>query len=358
MVGGGEADQDAGQGGLAGSGLADDRVGGAFAQLEVDPVEGGQPLPGAATAEPVGLGQPARLQDVRGVPRCRLARGGSPARRRLQSAAPTRGGGQQPPGVRAAGVLEHRTDRAFFHDQALLHDQDAIGPVKRDIEVVGDQQDPQPEVVAQAHQVVEDASLNRHVERTGRLVGHDDLRLSGEGDGYQRPLLHPAAELVRVLVEDSVDIGESGRLQTLQCRRPMGRGSPAGAVGAGLVEPHRLDHLLADPLDRVQRGVGVLRDVPDVVTADQGHPFVVPAGHIHPRVGDRAAPDESVGRQQSQRAVDQGGLPRAGLADQRDELAGLDSQVDTAHGGTPAPVLDPVVHREVADPEQRIGGTG
>ena len=51
-----------------------------------------------------------------------------------------------------------------------------------------------------AHEV-EDLGLDRHVERGGRLVGDEELRVAGEGHRDHHALPHPAAELVRVVLQ-------------------------------------------------------------------------------------------------------------------------------------------------------------
>ena len=47
----------------------------------------------------------------------------------------------------------------------------------------------------QLDEQVEDGRLNRDVERRGRLVADDELRVAGEGARDREPLLEPAGEL-------------------------------------------------------------------------------------------------------------------------------------------------------------------
>ena len=49
----------------------------------------------------------------------------------------------------------------------------------------------------QPHQQVEDLLLDRHVERGGRLVGDQQLRVAGDGDGDHHALALAARHLVR-----------------------------------------------------------------------------------------------------------------------------------------------------------------
>ena len=54
-----------------------------------------------------------------------------------------------------------------------------------------------PDSVDGAAHEVEDLGLDRDVQRRGRLVGDEELRVAGEGHGDHHALAHPAAELVR-----------------------------------------------------------------------------------------------------------------------------------------------------------------
>ena len=67
-------------------------------------------------------------------------------------------------------------------------------------QVVGDEHVGQAELVLQLLEQVDDAGLDRHVERRHRLVEHDQLRLEGEGPGDADALALAAGELVRVPV--------------------------------------------------------------------------------------------------------------------------------------------------------------
>ena len=57
-----------------------------------------------------------------------------------------------------------------------------------------------PQLVAERDQQLQDLRLHHHVERGGRLVGEQHLRLAGEGHRDRGPLAHATGELVRVAV--------------------------------------------------------------------------------------------------------------------------------------------------------------
>ena len=66
-------------------------------------------------------------------------------------------------------------------------------------QIVGDKQNGSTRFPAQDIQQVENAFLHRHVQRAGGLIGNDDVRAQGNGDGNQHALFHPAGELMRIL---------------------------------------------------------------------------------------------------------------------------------------------------------------
>ena len=56
---------------------------------------------------------------------------------------------------------------------------------------------------------IEDLRLNGHVERGRWLVGEQQRRAAGEGDGDRDPLTHAARELVRILLQATVGLGDA-----------------------------------------------------------------------------------------------------------------------------------------------------
>ena len=65
-------------------------------------------------------------------------------------------------------------------------------------EVVADHHHPDPAVADQVGEHVEHLRLHHHVERRGRLVGHDQLGVAGQRHRDHHPLLLAAGELVGV----------------------------------------------------------------------------------------------------------------------------------------------------------------
>ena len=65
---------------------------------------------------------------------------------------------------------------------------------------------------------VEDLRLHGDVEGGGRLVGEQQRRAAGQGDGDHHALAHAAGQLVRVLVEPALGLGDADVVEQLRRR--------------------------------------------------------------------------------------------------------------------------------------------
>ena len=71
------------------------------------------------------------------------------------------------------GTMEEGVGFGEFDELADIHDRNPIADVFDDTEVVGDEEIGEAEFVLQAHEQVEDLSLNRDIEGRDRLIGDD-----------------------------------------------------------------------------------------------------------------------------------------------------------------------------------------
>ena len=55
--------------------------------------------------------------------------------------------------------------------------------------------------------------LNGHIQRGSRLIRNDEPWIAAEGDGYDHPLTHPAAQLVREFVNVLLRVREPDIVQ-------------------------------------------------------------------------------------------------------------------------------------------------
>ena len=137
---------------------------------------------------------------------------------------------------------------------AAVHDQHAVAALAHHAQVVGDHDGAHPELARQPGQQLQDLGLDHHVQGGGRLVGHDHVRLAGQGQRDHGPLAHAAREGVRVLVRSV-----AGRCPTRSSSSSARCVAPRPSDGR-LVDPDRLGHLVAHPAHRVERVHGALED--------------------------------------------------------------------------------------------------
>ena len=159
--------------------------------------------------------------------------------------------------------------------------------------------------------------LHRDVERGRRLVGDQQLRLQRERAGDADALPLAAGELVRVAVAHrsrQLDLVEQ-RLDPLAAGRRPSRPS---------AQQQRLADRLADRQARVQRRARVLEDDADAC-AQLAELLACRADHVRADDAQRALRRSAAGRPS---ARPMRGLARAGLADQADDLAAADLEVD------------------------------
>ena len=180
------------------------------------------------------------------------------------------------PGCRGgAGCGTASPTGGLLHLAAGIHDDDALGDLGHHAEVVGDQHDGRADAVLEVAHQVEDLRLDGDVERGGRLVGDQQLRVAGERDGDHHALAHAARELVRVFAHAPLRLGNADQRQHLDrafarpaaCDRPWCSRSVSPicrpTVSTGFRRGHRL-----------------LEDHADLVAADVAHLAVraAPAG--------------------------------------------------------------------------------
>ncbi len=229
-----------------------------------------------------------------------------------------------------ARLGEHVDDGAGFDDPAGIHDSHPVAGGGDDAEVVGDQHDAHRQAVAQIEQQFQDLVLDRHVERCRRLVGQQQFWRTGERDGDHRPLAHAAGELMRIFVQPPFRVGDTDDGHQLQC--PC---TALAATEAGMSAEIFLD-LQSDRQHRIERRHRLLENHRDFAAADAPELLV---GH-----GDQvaAAPLDAAGdlarlTDQPHDGAQGNALSRAGFADQADDFAGRDIEIDIGGGNRLAP---------------------
>jgi hypothetical protein len=116
---------------------------------------------------------------------------------------------EQGPSIRVLRLIENLINRAIFDDLAGIHDRDIIGHVGNDTEVVGDENNRKIQLLLQVVDQVKDLGLDRDVQRRGRLIANQDLRIGAERDGDDDALAHASRELKRVLLNPLLRFGDA-----------------------------------------------------------------------------------------------------------------------------------------------------
>src|SRR6185437_59535 len=253
----------------------------------------------------------------------------------------------QPDRIGVARPLDDVAQRADFGDAPGIHDRHAVGSLGDDADVVGDQHDSRAMVAAELLDEGDDLRLDRHVERRGRLVGDDELRIAAQRQRDDDALAHAAREVVGVVVE------------ALGRGRDADFGEQLDRARAGLARRHlavrgnRLDELSADAVERVEAGQRILEDGADALAADLPQP-------LGREVVDALAGKHDTACRDAPRPVDEaddGGAGHrfagAGFADHAQHLAGADLErhiVDRDKLGPPCREFD----AQMFDAEQRL----
>ena len=225
-----------------------------------------------------------------------------------------------------ARLLHHLAHGTDLGDAAGIHHRHAVRGLGDDAHVVGDEHDGGAALAAELLQERDDLRLDRDIQRRRRLVGDDQLRLGGQGQGDDDALAHAAGEFVGIAVDallggGDADLGEK--------RDGAVAGLGGVHIGMGL---DRLDQLLGDAEERVQRGQRILEDHADALAPDPAQRFLV-------EIVDAAALQQHLAAGNAARRIDEaddGGagerLARAGFANDAQHLALGDVEGDAVDG--------------------------
>jgi hypothetical protein len=200
----------------------------------------------------------------------------------------------------------------------VLHHRDAVGERQRLLLVVGHVHGRDAELALELPDLAADLHPDLGVEVGQRLVQQQDVRVEHEGTRQRHPLLLAPGELAGV---PALEAGEIDLAQPLgHARRDLGGGELAQLEAVGHVARHR--HVRPERV--------VLEHHADVPLVGRQPAHHAPAETDLARVGLVEPGDEA----------EQRGLATAGRAEQREQLAVADRQVDAVHRGGGAEALD------------------
>ena len=203
-----------------------------------------------------------------------------------------------------------------------------------------------PGLLLEALDQLEDLRLHGHVERGRRLVGDQQPRLVDQRHGDHRALAHAARELVRVGAEPVAGVRDAHQGEHLR------RARAARLLGDVVVRLDGLHELVADLVERMQRGERVLEDHRDLLAAHLAQLGVVHRQQVAPLEQHLAAERRVAGAGEPEHGEVRDALARARLADDAERLARVD-RVGHAVDGAHDAVVGRELHGEVLDLQQR-----
>ena len=207
--------------------------------------------------------------------------------------------------------------RGLLHHLAAVHDDHVVRHLVDDAQIVRDEDDGRAVVPLQVVHQAQNLCLDGHVERGGGLVGNQDPGLAGQRHGDHHALAHAAGELVRILQQHGLRVGDLHGIEHLQ--RLLLR----LLFVQLLVDDERLAELALDGKDRVQAGHRLLKDDGNLVAAYLVHLLLGELGQIAPLEQDLALGNIAVAVQQLQNAHRGDGFAGTGLAHDADRAAGF-----------------------------------
>ena len=175
---------------------------------------------------------------------------------------------------------------------ARVHHVDPVRVPRDHAHVVRDQQHRHAEAILKVIEQCEDLRLDGDIKRGRRLVGDQQPRLAGQRHRDHDTLAQPAGELMRVVAEPLLRLGQAHQAEHL------GGTIHGRCLARAAVQPDRLRHLVADGLSGVERGERVLEDHRDAIAADLAQVTLGQTDQFPAVQLDRAADDGSARRQQ------------------------------------------------------------
>jgi len=144
----------------------------------------------------------------------------------------------------------------------VIHHDHILRDVGDDAEIVRDDQHGHAELALEIDDLFEYLRLDGHVQRRRRLVGDQQRGPADQRHGDHRPLAQTAGQLERVGLHCAGRVGEANHPQHF-ARDLAALGSATGAV-----KMQRFGHLVANRVQRRQRGHRFLEDNGDASAAN------------------------------------------------------------------------------------------
>ena len=217
---------------------------------------------------------------------------------------------KQPLGIGVDRALEDVLSSSLLDDLPGIKHGHLVGDAPDHSEIVADEDHGQAALATQLLEQLEDLRLDRDVERRGRLVEDQQIRLGGEDAGDQGALAHAARQFVRVGLGNGLGLDDADLVEQLDCPREGALGREATMMNQPFA------NLVANTQRRIEHREGVLEDQADPRAA-QAPTFLGVHDHdVLPVEQDTSGGDRRLLRQEAHRGERDRALARPGLADQ------------------------------------------
>ena len=175
-----------------------------------------------------------------------------------------------------AALVEDFLSSTELDGTAGVHNHDLVGHVGDDAQVMGNHDDGVAVLLLHFLHELDNLSLNGNVQSRRGLVGNQDIGIAGKCHSDHDTLTHTAGELVRILIDALLGLGNTNEVQKL------GGALERLLLGVATVQTKALAHLLADLIDRVQGGHRILEDHADLSSPDTFHLMLVHGNNVFP----------------------------------------------------------------------------
>ena len=143
-------------------------------------------------------------------------------------------------------MLEDLECRTRLHDATTVHDDQLFGALSGQTQVMGNEEHCRAHFLGESLEVIENATLNGHIQCRGRLVSNEQLGTRSKTDCDQHALTHTTRKLVRVLLRAALAVGKTCLLKEL------GHALPGFGAGNNIVRQEGFLHLCSHAKNGVQ----------------------------------------------------------------------------------------------------------
>lgn len=157
-----------------------------------------------------------------------------------------------------AGMIDDLLCRSDLDNLSQIHDGRPMTDIANKGKVMGDKETRQVHRFGQILEKIDDPRPDGDIEHGDRFIGDQEFWIENQGPRHGDPLSLAPAELMResikkVFRRHDLDAGESpSRHLYLLIARP------------DMVNPQPFDNRIQNGLTRVERIVGVLKDIPEI----------------------------------------------------------------------------------------------